>query len=140
MKFFLELIRKYRSVLVYLVFGILTTAVNYLIYLPCFNWFGLYASVSNAIAWVGAVIFAYLTNKPFVFESKDWSAAVVIPEFFKFVGTRVVSGGAEILILLVAVDWMGWNGNLWKLATSVLVVIVNYIGSKLIVFQKKIVS
>lgn len=133
----LNLMKKYRSVIVYLVFGVLTTVVNYLIYLPCYNMLGFSASVSNAIAWVFAVLFAYLTNKPFVFESRDWSAKTVVPEFLKFVGTRVASGAAETVILLVAVDWMGWNGNIWKLVTSVLVVVVNYIGSKLLVFRSK---
>lgn len=137
MKTILDLLKKYRSVIVYLVFGVLTTVVNYLIYLPCYNTFGFSASVSNAIAWVFAVLFAYLTNKPFVFESKDWSAKTVVPEFLKFVGTRVASGAAETVILLVAVDWLGWNGNIWKLVTSVLVVVVNYIGSKLLVFRDK---
>ena len=131
------LIRRYYDVLAYLFFGGLTTAVNYVVYLPCYNWLGFSAAVSNVIAWVVAVAFAYLTNKPFVFRSHDWSAKTVVPELSKFVGCRVGSGLAESLILLVAVDMLGWNGNLWKLLTNVLVVILNYIGSKLLVFTKK---
>jgi len=130
------LIEKYWDILSYLFFGVLTTVVNYVIYLPCYNLLGLSAVVSNAIAWVVAVAFAYLTNKPFVFKSHDWSAKTVVPELTKFVGCRVGSGLAESLILLLSVDIMGWNGNLWKLLTSVLVVILNYIGSKLLVFKK----
>lgn len=128
---------KYRSVLVYLIFGVLTTVVNYLVYIPCLNLVGLSASFSNAIAWCVAVVFAFLTNKPLVFESKDWSLSTVVPEFTKFVGTRVASGLAETLILLVTVDMLGWNGILWKFVTSVLVIVLNYIGSKLLVFRKK---
>ena len=75
-----RLIRKYAHIVTYLVFGVLTTVVNYLVYLPCYNLLGLSASVSNVIAWVFAVVFAYLTNKPFVFKSNDWSAATVVPE------------------------------------------------------------
>jgi len=130
------LIEKYWDILSYLFFGVLTTVVNYVIYLPCYNLLGLSAVVSNGIAWVVAVAFAYLTNKPFVFKSHDWSAKTVVPELTKFVGCRVGSGLAESLILLLSVDIMGWNGNLWKLLTSVLVVILNYIGSKLLVFKK----
>ena len=92
--------------------------------------------MSNAIAWVVAVAFAYLTNKPFVFKSHDWSAKTVIPELTKFVSCRVASGLMETLILLVTVDILHWNGNIWKLVTSVLVVILNYFGSKLLVFKK----
>ena len=134
---FRSLWEKYRSILIYLIFGVLTTAVNYLVYIPCLNLLGLSASVSNVIAWCVAVLFAFLTNKPFVFESKDWSAKTVVPEFTKFVGTRVASGLVETLILLVTADLLGWNGNIWKLVTNVIVVILNYIGSKLLVFRKK---
>lgn len=132
-----DLFIKYYDVIAYLFFGVLTTAVNYIVYLPCYNIAGLSASVSNVIAWVVAVAFAYLTNKPFVFKSNDWSAKTVVPELAKFVGCRIASGAAETVILLVAVDLLHWNGNVWKLVTSVLVVILNYVGSKLVVFRKK---
>lgn len=131
-----RLIRKHEALLIYLVFGVLTTVVNYLVYLPCYNLLGLSAAVSNVIAWAVAVVFAFLTNKPFVFRSYDWSAETVIPELTKFVGCRVASGGAESAILLLTVDILGWNGNLWKLITSVLVVVLNYVASKLLVFRK----
>lgn len=130
------LLEKYWDVITYLVFGVLTTLVNYVVYLPVYNVLGLSAAVSNAIAWVVAVAFAFLTNKPFVFKSSDWSAKTLVPELTKFVGCRVASGAAETLILLLAVDILGWNGNLWKLLVSVLVVIMNYFGSKLLVFKK----
>ena len=130
------LLARYRDVIVYLVFGVLTTVVNYIVYLPCYNVLGLSGSVSNAIAWVGAVAFAYLTNKPFVFQSHDWSAKTVLPELTKFVGCRVGSGVLETAIIFLTVDWLGWNGNVMKLLTSVLVVVLNYIGSKLLVFKK----
>ena len=132
-----KLYEKYADAFSYLVFGVLTTVVNYVIYLPVYNVLGLSAALSNAIAWVGAVVFAYLTNKPFVFRSHDWSMKTVVPELTKFVGCRVASGVAETLILLVTVDVLHWNGNLWKLLTSVIVVILNYIGSKLFVFRNK---
>ena len=131
------LIEKYWDIFSYLFFGVCTTVVNYLIYIPCYNILGMSASVSNVIAWVAAVAFAYLTNKPFVFKSHDWSAQTVIPELTKFIGCRVGSGAAETVILLLTVDLLGWNGNIWKLATQVMVVVLNYIGSKLLVFKKK---
>ena len=131
-----NLIEKYWDVLTYLVFGGLTTVVNYLVYLPCLYMLGMSAAVSNVIAWVVAVAFAYLTNKPFVFRSHDWSMKTVIPELTKFVGCRVASGVAETLIILVTVDILGWSGAVWKLVTSVLVVVANYFGSKFLVFKK----
>lgn len=136
MKFLMGLIQKYREVIIYLVFGVLTTVVNYLVYLPCYNLLHWSAAVSNAVAWVFAVVFAYLTNKPFVFQSHDWSWKVVVPELGKFVACRVGSGVLETVFLLVTVDILGWNGNVMKLVTSVLVIVINYVGSKLLVFRK----
>ena len=130
------LIRKYYDILVYLFFGVLTTVVNYIVYLPCYNLLDLSAAVSNAIAWVAAVAFAYLTNKPFVFKSYDWSAKTVVPELTKFVGSRIASGALETVIIFVTVDLLLWDGNIMKLVTSVLVVVMNYVASKLLVFKK----
>lgn len=134
---FMTLWKKYADVLPYLVFGVLTTVVNYAVYLPVYNLLGFSAALSNMVAWVVAVAFAFLTNKPFVFHSHDWSRFVVLPELGKFVGCRLASGAMETAIVLLAVDLLGRNGNLWKLLTSVLVVILNYFGSKLLVFRKK---
>ncbi|MEF2836535.1 MAG: GtrA family protein [Oscillospiraceae bacterium] len=131
------LLEKYWEVITYLFFGVLSTIVNYIVYLPAYLLLGWSAAVSNAVAWVVAVAFAYLTNKPFVFKSNDWSRKTVIPELTKFVSCRVASGVAETLILLVTVDVLNWNGTIWKLITSVLVVVLNYIGSKLVVFRNK---
>lgn len=131
------LFHKYYDLIMYVIFGAMTTAVNYLVYLPCYNLLGLDASVSNVISWVVSVAFAFLTNKPFVFRSRDWSPGVVWPELLKFVGCRVGSGALETAILFIAVDTLHWDGNLWKLVTSILVVAANYVGSKLLVFRKK---
>ena len=130
------LIKKHYDVLAYLFFGVLTTVVNYLVYLPCYNLLHLSAAVSNVLAWAVAVAFAYVTNKPFVFHSYDWSAKTIIPELGKFVGSRIASGGIETLIIFATVDCLLWNGNVMKLVTSVLVVILNYVASKLLVFRK----
>jgi putative flippase GtrA len=137
MKRILALLKKHEEVVSYLFFGGLTTVVNYLVYLPCYNLLGFSGTVSNVIAWIAAVAFAYLTNKPFVFKSHDWSAKTVLPELTKFVGCRVGSGLVETAVIFLTVDWLGLNGNLIKVATSVLVVVLNYIGSKLVVFRKK---
>ena len=132
-----RLIREYSEVLTYLLFGVLATAVNYLVYLPCYNLLHLSAGVSNIIAWVIAVAFAFVTNKPFVFKSHDWSAKTVLPELAKFVSCRIASGVLETAILFVTVDIWLWDGNWIKVVTSILVVILNYVGSKLLVFRKK---
>ena len=137
MKKIKELFVKYYDIISYLFFGGLTTVVNYLVYLSCLNHLHLSATVSNMIAWVVAVFFAYLTNKPFVFKSHDWTAKTVVPELGKFLGCRIGSGIIETLIIFLTVDVLGWNGNIMKVITNILVVILNYIGSKLLVFKKQ---
>ena len=137
MKTIKALFLKYYDIITYLFFGGLTTVVNYLVYLPCLHWLHLPAAVSNVIAWAAAVAFAFLTNKPFVFKSHDWSAKTLIPELTKFVSCRVASGVLETLIILVTVDLLHWNGDIMKLVTSVLVIILNYVASTLLIFKKK---
>lgn len=128
---------KYWDVLAYLFFGVLTTLVSFLTYTFCYCYAGLSAAFSNCISWVAAVAFAYLTNKPFVFKSHDWSVATVLPELGKFVGCRVGSGLLETAFLALTVDLWGWNSLVMKVIASVMVVIINYIGSKLLVFRKQ---
>ena len=126
---------KYRETVIYLVFGVLTTVVNYAVYIPLYNFVHLPASVCNGVAWVAAVAFAYVTNKLFVFESKSWNSGV-LGELLRFVGSRVTSGVIETVSLLVTVDILGWNGNIMKLFLAVIVIVLNYILSKFFVFKK----
>lgn len=135
-------IKKHREIIVYLAIGALTTLVNFLVYLPLIWLVKLPASASNAIAWVVVILFAYVTNKIFVFQSKRWSLKVVGPEFLKFVGCRVASGVFETLFIGLTIDLPGlgdrqWYGLIMKVIASIGVVILNYVGSKLLVFRKK---
>lgn len=136
MNWIINILKKYREVIAYLFFGVLTTAVNWIVYFPMHNAAHFSATLSTVIAWAVAVVFAFFTNKPFVYQSTDWSKSVVLPEFLKFVGCRVGSGVFESLFLLFTVDIWGLNGNWMKIAVSVGVVIINYIGGKLL-FKKK---
>ena len=130
------LFTKYYDIIAYLFFGVVTTIVNYLVYFPCHNWLHLSGTVSNIIAWVAAVAFAFVTNKPFVFKSHDWSMKTLKPELANFLGCRIGSGIMEVLIIKLTVEILLWDGNMMKIVVSVLVVVLNYIGSKLLVFRK----
>ena len=134
LKFYLH---KYWDVITYLVFGVLTTVVSFAVYTPCYYYLHMSGMLSNILSWIAAVTFAFLTNKPIVFGSHDWSRKVVIPELSKFVSCRLGSGVLETLIILLTVDWLGMNAVVWKFITQVLVVILNYIASKLLIFKKK---
>ena len=75
-----KLVVQYWDVLVYVFFGVLTTAVDFVIYTVLHYWAGCTGAFSNAAAWCGSVIFAFFTNKAFVFRSRDWSWQVLLPE------------------------------------------------------------
>lgn len=130
-----ELARKYKSVLLYVFFGIWTTVVNVISYDVFYNRFQISNLFSTIIAWVAAVIFAFITNKVFVFNSKSFEWKKLQYELFTFVTCRLLTGILDIGIMLVAVDLMHWNGTIWKLISNVFVIILNYVASKLVIFK-----
>lgn len=133
----IELCKKYKSVILYLVFGVLTTIVNIVAYfLLDFN--RLFNTVINtSIAWVVAVIFAYVTNKKWVFESKVEGFKDNFKEMMSFFGCRIATGLMDVGIMFVFVDILRYDDMIIKIASNVLVIILNYVGSKLLVFRNK---
>lgn len=131
------LIQKFlnRETISYLVFGVLTTIINYVSYEAC-KWLGIHYTVATVIAWVLAVAFAYITNKLFVFESKSFDKAVLIKEITAFVSCRIFSGLCDLGFMVLAVEIIGINDSIAKLVANVFVVVINYIFSKLFIFKK----
>lgn len=127
---------KYKSFISYGIFGVFTTVVNILTYNVCYNSLGLGNTISNIIAWILAVTFAYLTNKSWVFESKSWEWKVLRKEIPAFVSCRIATGVLDIIIMYICVDIMKWPAMLMKLASNVIVIVLNYIFSKLVIFRK----
>ncbi|MCD8314383.1 MAG: GtrA family protein [Firmicutes bacterium] len=133
----IELIKKYKSIISYLFFGVCTTVINIATYYLCYNISAIPNVPSTVIAWVVAVVFAYITNKLFVFDSKSFKADVLVREMASFFGCRLLTGILDVIIMYVAVDVMDMNSTLWKLVSNVLVIILNYVASKLVIFKKK---
>lgn len=133
----IQLVKKYWSIISYLFFGVVTTVVNMVVYYLCYHLWGVSSDLSTVIAWVIAVLTAFLTNKPFVFGSHDWSPKVLLPEAGSFFGCRLGSGLVELVLMHITVEMLGWPGMLMKLLVNVIVVILNYVASKLLVFRKK---
>lgn len=134
---------KYKEVISYLFFGGLTTVVSWGSYALFEKLCGMSINLSNIFSWVCAVIFAYITNKLFVFNSKEKSTKGLLKEIGLFLSARVFSGLFEIVSVPFLV-WCGLNqtifgieGMVSKVVVSIGVVILNYILSKLIVFKKK---
>lgn len=131
-----ELWQKYKSVFFYLVFGVLTTVVNIVTYHLCYEVWGVPNVPSNIIAWVLAVAVAYLTNKVWVFDSKSFAPAVLLPELWKFVSCRLATGVMDLAIMWVGVDLLRGPATPIKIGSNVLVVALNYLFSKLLIFRK----
>lgn len=138
-----EFIKTHKQAVLYVVFGVLTTLVNYLVFYPLVNLPGMadkvgwWTLVVNVISWIAAVAFAYVTNKFFVFESRDRSKNTVLREILLFVGARVASLLIECAILAVFVTALRLNKNAVKLAASVITVVLNYFFSKFMIFRRK---
>ena len=124
---------KYREAILYLIFGGLTTAVNWVVYFPLTKFTPLHYQIANVISWIAAVVFAYFTNRKYVFESKNTNK---VAEFAKFTGARVFSLLAEMAVLFILISVLRFNGDLSKIFGQVIVVILNYIISKVFVFKK----
>ncbi len=133
----INLLKKYRMLISYGIFGVLSTIINIAAYYLCYTMAGIPNVPSTIIAWVAAVIFAFLTNKVFVFESKSFSPEIFWREAVQFFGCRLLTGIMDVVIMFVAVDLMAWNSLVWKVISNVLVIILNYVASKLIIFKKK---
>ncbi len=129
-----ELLLKYKGVILYLVFGVLTTVINVITYHLCYENFKIGNVPSTVVAWVVAVSFAFVTNKIFVFESKKKSSAAV-KEAVDFFICRIGTGVIEIGMMWVFVDLLEFNGTLMKLITNILIIVINYLASKFFVFR-----
>ncbi len=127
---------KYRELASYLFWGVMTTLVNYAAYFICTKALGINYLASNAVAWVAAVVFAFWVNKVYVFRSEKRDAKTMAREIASFVSARVFSGVLETGMLFLFVEGMHFNDSVIKVIASVLVVIMNYILSKLIIFRK----
>lgn len=138
-----KILVKHKEILLYLIFGISTTVVNWIIYFLFTEWFGTEMTISNAVAWTGAVIFAFVTNKLFVFDSRSMSLNVVLKEGISFLGARIFSGLFEIFLPTILFN-LGINQSFWgiegfwaKAIVSIIVVVLNYALSKLLIFKRR---
>lgn len=158
-----------RETITYLVFGALTTAVNFLVtfllmkapFMEAWGsaihdsaWFqnltnvqwlnqfhnleasGITFLVINIIAWFAAVVFAFITNKLFVFNSRSWKPSILFPEFGGFMAARILSLVFEEVFLFVTVTLCGMNEFIAKILAGIFVIIMNYFASKLFIFKK----
>ena len=128
---------KYQDVIAYLVFGVLTTLVNIVAYWLCAHPLGLGTLPSSVLAWLAAVLFAYVTNRKWVFHSQAVTRQEITREMLSFFGCRLATGVVDWVMMFVCVDLLHFNDMVMKILANVVVVILNYVASKLIIFAKK---
>ena len=132
-----ELIKKYKSFIMYAIFGVLTTVINLICYEILYNHLGVSNIISNVIAWIAAVAFAYITNKIWVFESKSLELKVVLQEIWRFISCRLATGVLDLIIMYIGVDILNGPSTILKIISNIIVIILNYIASKLVIFKNK---
>jgi putative flippase GtrA len=125
-----------REILSYVIFGVLTTIVNIAVYGICLQMFSIQYLVSNAIAWVVAVVFAYVVNKLFVFHSRSNSKRQMLHEFWLFIAARLFSFGVDELFMWICIDLLSVSDGISKVIVNVIVMIINYVFSKLFIFNR----
>lgn len=129
---------KYKEIINYLVFGGLATVVNFVTYFIVARLIGIDKVLSSGISWFFSVLFAYITNKLFVFESKTDGIKAILIEMGSFFLARIVSGIlCDVGTFALMVNVFNINDLFAKVVTQIMVVIVNYVFSKLIIFRKK---
>ncbi|MCC0635112.1 MULTISPECIES: GtrA family protein [unclassified Clostridioides] len=127
--------KKHKETILYLFFGAFTTLVNIVSYLFFTRVISFDFMVANALAWILAVLFAYVTNKFFVFESKKVEIKFLFKEFLSFVSFRLLSGIIEMVIMYIMVDLLFVNDLIVKIFTNIVVIVLNYLFSKMIIFK-----
>lgn len=130
------LLRRHREIVSYVFWGVMTTAVNYVSYLLLTEGLRIHYLAGTVVAWVLSVLFAYFVNKLFVFQSRDWAWRVALRELWQMVASRLFSLGLEMAVMWCFVDLLRCPHLAVKLAANVVVVIVNYVLSKWIIFRK----
>lgn len=128
--------RKVTETVLYLFFGACTTAINIAAYFCLYNIFSIGNVVSVAVAWLLSVVFAFVTNKLYVFKSVSTDKGVIYREAIMFLSSRLFSGAIDMIIMYITVDVMCMNSTVCKIATNVFVLVANYIMSKFYIFRQ----
>lgn len=133
---FQHIYSQYKNVVTYLIFGGLTTAMNFILFgiltLPAINCPYL---ISNALAWFGSILFAYTTNRRWVFDSQADTLQARFREVVSFFGYRVLSLGVDELIMFIGVGLLAGNSLLVKLIDQIIIVLINWVFSKYFIFK-----
>lgn len=136
-KILLSLWEKYQDIVPYAVFGVLTTIVNIAVYWFAAHLLTLSVMLSTVLAWIAAVLFAYITNRKWVFHSQAEMPDEILKEILSFFACRLATGVVDWGCMFIFVDLLHLNDVIIKAGSHVLVIVLNYIASKLVIFKNK---
>lgn len=128
--------KKHEEGLNYLIFGFLAFVLNYILYFLFADAMQMHYMAATVLSWVLTVVFAYWTNRTFVFKSQNKDAGAVVKEFVSFIGARIATEVLEVVLMYVMVDLLAINDKISKLVCQVLVILANYVLSKIWIFKK----
>ena len=128
--------KKYKETILYLFFGGCATLVNIISYAVFSRYFHMEVVSSTICAWALSVIFAYITNRIWVFESSVNTLNGICKEIVEFVGCRMISGARDVFVMWFFVDVVGCPDIIIKIISNVFVVLFNYVASKFFIFKK----
>ena len=137
MKKIIDLYKKYSEIINYLIVGGLTTLVSVVVYAVFTRFFHVNYMISNLVSWIISVLFAYLTNKKFVFRSVCATRKDVLIEIYQFFKYRIFSFLIDILLMYVFVELVNIDDMIAKVIVQIIVIVLNYVFSKLFVFKKE---
>ena len=130
-----NMLEKYKSILMYLFFGICTTVINIVTYWIFYIYLDFPNILSTIFSWIISVLFAYITNKLWVFESRSFDKKVLVREIATFFGARFISGIIDLAIMFLFVDMLLFPAMIIKFISNIFVVIFNYVASKVVIFK-----
>lgn len=126
---------KYRDVILYLIFGGLTTVVNIVVYWFCVHVLGIGVMPGTVAAWALAVLFAYVTNRSLVFHSSAAGSREILKEIGSFFACRLGTGAVDWAIMFVFVTVLHFNDMIVKILANIIVIVLNYVMSKFVIFK-----
>lgn len=132
-----DIYKQFKEQILYIVFGVLTTAINIVSFFALTRVIGLGLILSNIIAWILSVLFAFVTNKIYVFDSRNYTAPVVLRELIDFTVSRGATGLLDLGLMYLFVSVIGIEDMISKIVINIIVIILNYILSKVYVFKEK---
>lgn len=130
-----NMLEKYKSILMYLFFGICTTVINIVTYWIFYIYLDFPNILSTIFSWIISVLFAYITNKLWVFESRSFDKKVLVREITTFFGARFISGILDLAVMFLFVDVFLFPAMIIKFISNIFVVIFNYMASKVVIFK-----